>query len=209
MPECCPCLNFEENPHAELNMYSFLFCFYYILSPRYLFAFRNIRRFFYSAHAKGRPCSLKAKTEFCSPLVYTCFICLRLHQEPLEFSCGELYRIFGSCHVVDISGSAVCSHWLFTVTSPSWFSKPGSSYLSMRFTVCSLLQQNTSAPREEALPEGSTRGEWDGWPGLCYCCSLKQGLKEALQADWIFRYWNEKMYILCDVKEARMPAEPE
>lgn len=26
----------------------------------------------------------------------------------IEFSCGELYGIFGSCHVMDISGSAVC-----------------------------------------------------------------------------------------------------
>lgn len=168
MPECCPCLNFEENPHAELNVYSFLFCFYYMLCSRYPFAFRNIRLFFffffYSIQTEGRPCSLMVEIEVCSPLLYSWFIRLRLHQEPLK---SAVVNYTGSLvHVMLWTSQGllfVCSRWLFTVKNPSWFSKPGSSYPSMTFTV-------KTAPREEGLPVGSSGDEWDGWPGLCYYC---------------------------------------
>lgn len=112
MPECCPCLNFEENPHAELNVYSFLFCFYYMLCSRYPFAFRNIRLFFFffflfypdrreALQSHGRDRGLFSAALF---LVYS----PQTSSRAIEVSCGELYWIFGSCHVMDISGSAVC-----------------------------------------------------------------------------------------------------
>lgn len=144
-----PCLNFEENPHAELNVYSFLFCFYYTLSPRYLFAFRNISLFFFfsPARPKGGPCSLRV--EFCSSLVCLCFIGPRLHQESLN---SGVVNYTGSLVHVMLRTSqgllSVRSCRLFTVKSLSSSPKPGSSYPSMRFTVSPPLKQNTSAPRD-------------------------------------------------------------
>lgn len=151
-----PCQNvvLVWSPHAELNVYSFLFCFYsfyYILSPKYSLAFGDIRLlFFYSVQAKWRPCSLRVEMEFFSSLVCSWLICLRLHQEALNSAMWNYTRSL--VHVMLWTSQGLlswCRCWLLTVKSLSWFSKPGSSYPSMMFTISSLLQQNTSTLREE------------------------------------------------------------